>query len=76
MVDPDDAAIVQIVGDALDQLVLDADLDPADACGALAVGALIELADLGDVRSALVVYRATLEHLLAELGRLEAGLLH
>jgi hypothetical protein len=61
-----------IIDDALEQLV-DLDLDPAGACGTLALGALFELADLGDVPATLVVYRQALEHLLGELNRLEVA---
>jgi hypothetical protein len=72
MVDPDDTEVFTIVNNALEQLA-DLDLDPADACGTLAIGALVELADLGDVQAALGVYRTALEHLLGELTRLQAA---
>jgi hypothetical protein len=72
MIDPDDAEVFTIVNDALEQLA-DLDLDMPDACGTLAIGALIELADLGDVQATLAVYRQALEHLLGELTRLEAA---
>jgi hypothetical protein len=72
MVDPDDAEVFTIVNDALEQLV-GLDLDLPDACSALAVGALIELADRSDVQATLAVYKAALEHLLAELTRIEAA---
>jgi hypothetical protein len=71
MVDPDDAEVV--VSDALDILVVDLGVDPADAAGVLVTGGLAELADLGDVRATLTTYRAVLEHLLGELTRLQAA---
>jgi hypothetical protein len=75
MVDPDDA-VLEIVDDALDRLVVDFDIDPAAACTGLAIGALAEAADLGSIGATLVAYRSVLEHLLGELYRLEAGRLH
>jgi hypothetical protein len=74
MLDPDDAEVV--VSDALDVLVVDLGVAPADAAGALVLGGLAELADLGDVHAALSAYRQVLEHLLGEITRLKAGTLH
>jgi hypothetical protein len=53
--------------------VVDLGVDPADAAGALVIGGLVELADLGDTRAVLGTYRQVLEHLLGELTRLQAA---